>query len=534
MSWTGSAFGPSFSPDGNKVAFTWNSEKEDTYHVYLEQVGSGVRPVQLTSGPANDCCPAWSPDDRYIAFMRAVGSGRALMLVPSVGGPERKIADFPGQIGALSWTPDSKWLATALRDSPQDPFGIWLISVSTGERRRLTTGAAGRLGDRWPSISPDGRSLAFTREMTSYAYAPYVLTLSQDYRPEGEPRELTTQRYGSVGGTAWTGDGREIVFSAGEFLTQSLFRVPASGRHLPSRLLYVSPDAARPIISHTRSRLAYVRGTSNWNLWRLDVRTSERKMLVSSNGYAFLAQYSPDGRRLAFQSTRSGEFGVWTCDADGSNCMQLTSLGNAAGGTPRWSPDSQSIAFDWRVEGRSQIYVIQADGGVQRRMTNNPADDITPSWSHDGRWIYFASDRSGRMETWKIPAAGGAAVEVEHVGMGPVFESVDGQYLYYIKRSGWGDGPGPIMRMPVTGGAEVQIIPQVANWMAFAVAAKAIYFTPDGKAIQRLELSSGKIGTLATVEKGVGSLCVSPDEAFVVWPQTDHRTDELMLVEGFR
>jgi len=89
--------------------------------------------------------------------------------------------------------------------------------------------------------------------------------------------------------------------------------------------------------------------------------------------------------------------------------------------------------------------------------------------------------------------------------------------------------------MPVKGGPEVQVLPRVAAWYDFAIAAKAIYFTPDGKAIQRLELSSGKISTLATVEKGVGAgLCVSPDEAFVVWPQLDRQSFELMLVEGLR
>lgn len=534
MSWPGLASYPSFSRDGDRVAFEWNSEKEDAYHVYVEQIGSGARPVQLTSGPAIDYSPAWSPDDRYIAFLRVVGSGRAVMLVPSVGGPERKIADLPAFAAVLSWTPDSKWLATSLQDPSQGRSSIWLISVGTGERRRLTTPPTVTSGDGWPSISPDGRNLAFTRGMTNYAFAPCVLTLSQDYRPEGEPRELTTQRYSDVSGTAWTGDGREIVFSAGAFFTRSLFRVTASGRHSPVRLPYALPDVLEPNISPTRSRLAYVQRTYNHDLWRLDIRTGERKMLVSSNGYASLAQYSPDGRRLAFQSTRSGEYGVWTCDADGSNCMQVTSLGNAAGGTPRWSPDSQSIAFDSRVEGRSHVYVMQADGGGQRRMTNNPADDITPSWSHDGRWIYFASDRSGRWETWKMPTAGGEAMQFTRAGGGPAFESADGNYLYYFKYSATGEDPGPLFRTAPGGGPEVQVLPRVAAWYDFAIASKGIYFTPDGEAIQRLELSSGKISTLATVEKGAATLCVSPDEAFVVWTQLDHNTAELMLLEGFR
>jgi len=177
---------------------------------------------------------------------------------------------------------------------------------------------------------------------------------------------------------------------------------------------------------------------------------------------------------------------------------------------------------------------MQADGGAQRRMTNDSAEDMTPSWSRDGRWIYFASDRSGPWETWKVPAAGGAPVQVMRVGEGPAFESVDGEYLYYYKRHGREAGPCPLVRMPVKGGAEVQILPRVADWLDFAIAAKGVYFTPDGKTIQRLEFSSGKVSKLATLEKPLSSLCVSPDEAFVVWSQLDRYTAELMLVEGFR
>lgn len=215
----------------------------------------------------------------------------------------------------------------------------------------------------------------------------------------------------------------------------------------------------------------------------------------------------------------------------------LTSLGNAYGGTPRWSPDSQRIAFDWRVTGHSEIYVMQADGGGQRRLTNDPADDFTPSWSHDGRWIYFASDRTGRTEIWKMPAAGGAAVQVTHDGAGAgAQESADGEYLYYYKDLGnHGLTPGPLFRTPARGGPEAQLVPLVANWTAFSIAVKAVYFTADGKSLQRLDLATGKVSTLTTFEKPQFTLCVSPDEAFVVWGQNDSRDiAELMLVEGFR
>jgi len=123
-------------------------------------------------------------------------------------------------------------------------------------------------------------------------------------------------------------------------------------------------------------------------------------------------QFSPDGRKIAFDSDRTGDREVWTCDADGENCQQLTKFGGPIGGNPRWSPDSQWIALDSRASGNPEIYVIAADGGAPRRLTTSPYNNMVPSWSRDGRWIYFTSDRSGRYEVWKMSRDGGEAIQV--------------------------------------------------------------------------------------------------------------------------
>ena len=102
-----------------------------------------------------------------------------------------------------------------------------------------------------------------------------------------------------------------------------------------------------------------------------------------------IADYSPDGRKIAFQSNRSGNLEVWTCDADGSNCQHLTSFNGPQCGNPRWSPDSKWLALDSRSEGQPEVYVMAADGGQPRRMTIHPADDAVPSWSADGQRAFL-------------------------------------------------------------------------------------------------------------------------------------------------
>jgi Tol biopolymer transport system component len=175
--------------------------------------------------------------------------------------------------------------------------------------------------------------------------------------------------------------------------------------------------------------------------------------------------------------------------------------------------------------------VVAADGGAPRLLAE---DAYVPSWSRDGRWIYFASGRSGRVEVWKMPAAGGAAAQVTRNGGMAALESADGKYLYYDKNSG--SSADSLYRMSVEGGQEVEVVPHLGEYDSFGVTAKGVYFISDSRTIRFLDPGSGRVSTLATLEKSVleGGLCVSPDDRFVVWTQQDRVSSELMLVDNFR
>jgi hypothetical protein len=169
-SYPGTQMGPSFSPDGQNVAFAWDGDKQDNFDIYVKHIGPGA-PVRLTSAPAAEISPAWSPDGNSIAFLREIRSKiiLSIVLIPALGGGERILGDVawapmsaPGQ--TLAWSPDGKWLAAY--DCPQgQPGGLWLISVETGSRRRLTTVADAMWVDDGPAFSPDGNSLAFIRRV---------------------------------------------------------------------------------------------------------------------------------------------------------------------------------------------------------------------------------------------------------------------------------------------------------------------------------------------------------------------------------
>ena len=90
--------------------------------------------------------------------------------------------------------------------------------------------------------------------------------------------------------------------------------------------------------------------------------------------------WSPDGTKIAFVSTRDGNNEIYVMNADGSNPTNLTNH-SASDLFPIWSPDGTKIAFVSGRDGNAEIYVIDADGANPVNITNNPANDTTPSWS---------------------------------------------------------------------------------------------------------------------------------------------------------
>ena len=135
---------PSFSPDGNQVAFGWTGPAGNNPDVYVQQIGAGS-PLRLTTNPGNDYSPAWSPDGRWIAFLRGEGEGRRheLRLVPPLGGPERKLTEIQprGFLRAvtLAWCPDSSCIVVTDSIGAGRPDALFVVSLDSGEKRPLTS-----------------------------------------------------------------------------------------------------------------------------------------------------------------------------------------------------------------------------------------------------------------------------------------------------------------------------------------------------------------------------------------------------------
>jgi Tol biopolymer transport system component len=384
-----------------------------------------------------------------------------------------------------------------------------------------------------PALSPDSHSLAFQRFDGSVRHL-LTASVAADYHLRGEPRELPAGDANS--GPAWTVDDQDIVFESGTtHASQALYRIAESGRSSREPLAEAGQGVDSPAVAPQGHRLAYEHFFQDTNIWAAPVgdRKAALEKRVPSSGREVFPQYSPDGKKMAFHSDRGGTVQVWTCNVDGSDCVQLTSMAGTTQGTARWSPDGRQISFDSNASG-SHVYTIKAEGGEPRQMTFGPGVNIAASWSHDGRWIYFGSTRSGRFEIWKMPSGGGEPVEVTHNGGIAALEAPDGKTLYYTKK----DGEDGIWKMPVAGGPEVQVVKAIWRYN-FAVTDKGIYFTPPrsgngSSSVQFLDFKTQSTTEIAKIEKTVDlGLAVSPDEREVLFAQIDVSGTNLMLIENF-
>jgi Tol biopolymer transport system component len=309
---------PAWSPDGRTIVFvSWRDGNGEVYAMNAD----ASEPRNLTQHPDKDVRPAWSPDGRSIAFVRSRDRHQRMQ---------------PGH------------------RTPPEQSDIYVMNADGSRKRNLTRD---RASDDYPTWSPDGRRIAFLHGRGRGRGQLYVVNADGS----------GLRNLGRIAGPAlfashpvWSPDGRTIYF----------------GRYL------VSTDGSGA------RKLPYIPITAVW---------------------------SPDGRQIAFvgnklrnqlpghSGPRKANSDIYVMNADGSGIRRLTH-NSGYDGEPAWSPDGRKIAFQSKGRlrsyggngGNGEIYVMNADGSGKRNLTRNPAQDGSPSWSPDGRRIAFVSNRDGR------------------------------------------------------------------------------------------------------------------------------------------
>jgi len=519
---------PALSPDGSQVAFAWDRGGLSN-DIYVTRPGADS-PVRLTDDPRDEDFSAWSPDGRLLAFARH-GAGGGIIVVPAAGGPERVLLSARLGKWGLDWSPNGLTIALAHADSGDRPR-IALLSVETGAVRALTHPAAGEM-DESPAFSPDGRFVAFVRADDATRQDLYLVPTEG-----GEARRLTTT-YGVISGLDWTPDGRSLVFSGGwsedlglrrlDVRSGKIVELPTPGRR-----------ATRPSVALKAGCVAYEDRPLRSELWVLVLAARSgaspaESPLIRSTREESHAAWSPDGRHIAFLSTRTGRRALWVCDADGGNQHQLShTRGLVLAIPPCWSPDGRRIAATVAVDGVMAIYLFDLAGGLPTRLARSARDQVVRFWSREGQRIYFYERTpSGWRPRWAAAASG----EVEdaiypHADL--VCESRDGRTQYYVRHGRTG-----IFSRPTSGGPERTLYQpeRPIRWEDIAPVPRGLLTTfPDeqGRALGLLDGATGRLDVLHHFSPDDAThIGVSPDGARILFEKS--RTEgDLVLVEALR
>ena len=547
-SYPGYQLHPALSPDGKRLAFSWNGDGSN-YDIYVKPV-DGSEATRLTRDPAHDLNPAWSPDGRSIAFLRISPARQDLMIMPANGGPERRVialsqtespweedASTMGRSPGPAWSPDGQVLAIGNRSGGQGPDSIYLISPENGDARKLTSPAPDSVGDALPAFSPSGRSVAFVRTASQRGITDIYTMPSKG----GEARRVTFDGK-TISGLAWASEDR-LVFTSNREGGNLLWIIPSRGG-TPELIASPGRNVRSPFVLARLQRLVLTEYFRNSNIWRVDLSRREHpaerraERLIASTRRNDSPKYSPDGRHIVFVSDRSGTDELWISDADGLHARQITQFGGLPVGTPRWSPDGSRIVFDTVKNGRSAICIVSAAGGAARVIVQDPWDDMMPSWSQDGQFIYFAARRGGNvLRVWKKPVDGGPAIQITHRAGGEAVEAPDGRIVFFS------DGRNGIWQVSPDGENESQApgLEHVRDSRYFAVTRKGAYFLRDDLPpwdILFYDFVTHVVSPVVKIEKrilfGTPDLSVSWDDRWLLFSQLDYGGSDILMLENFR
>jgi Tol biopolymer transport system component len=359
-----------FSADGTKIAYAVN--RKDSRGVYVRSLDALAAEWIPAGGRA--ASPFFSPDGHWIAFE----SGGSLMKTKLDGGAPLLLCETPYFAGG-TWGPDGTIVLV-----PSFTAGLFRIGSAGGTPERLTRPQAEERGHIWPQFLPDGRIL-----FTIWIGGNFDQSKLAVFSPESRSYKVVLD-----GGFHGRYSSGQIVFARGSKLLSAAFdlrtdKVIGSPKVLVDGVAGDTGAGLAIFAVNADGSVAYAPGAQRV-LPRTMVTVDQAGNVTSvqSRDHAInSARFSPDGRRLAFWM-EDADTGIWLKDVARDPLTRLTFTGDDHG--PVWSPDGRRVAFESGRESTHQVFVRAVDGsGADRQITSGDLHHYLTDWSPDGRSLMY-------------------------------------------------------------------------------------------------------------------------------------------------
>jgi Tol biopolymer transport system component len=369
----------SWSPDGKNIAFTDRKSPEDPWSIWSLSLET-MEKKQVTAPDVSydgDERPAFSPDGRYLAFIRRLELGRPALYVMHLPRGELKlVTDFNSPMSPC-WTANSREIVfNSLSGTGEG--ALWRVFVEGGEPRRIPT-----RGERvtQPTISRD--RLAYTNYTGNSDIWRLELTGQGAIRSPSKPL---------------------FSWSSGEFDQ------------------CISPDGSKIAFASTSSG-----GTEIWVCSAEG--TKPMKLTEMKAGITGSPNWSPDGKWIAFDSTKSGNSDIYVVSAEGGPIRPITTDPTAEA-VPRWSRDGRWIYFGSNRSRSWQIWKMPSDGGKAIQITTNGG--VAARESVDG-YVYYHDYWNQRKGLWRVQVSGGPETLVLDKEISPLQWELTDRGIYFIE-----------------------------------------------------------------------------------------------------
>jgi eukaryotic-like serine/threonine-protein kinase len=473
------------SPDGTMLVYAAATGGGRT-RLYMRRLDDlSARAIPATESAS---APFFSPDGKWLAFY----SDGVLKKVSVAGGVPLTICDTP-PVWSASWGPGDRIVFSTLLAAS----GLWIVSANGGQPAQLTMPKTDENQHAYPQLLPDGKQLLFSirrgaawnlalldlgsrkwrtlgngrviGEGTEYLPTGHLVyaqsgglvatpfdpsTGNLDQPPVPLLERIDASRFGGAYFAFAATAGTLVYVPAGGATTsRSLLKVDRDGRVAP--LIDARDGYEYPVLSPDGRRLAVMIGSdSGSDVWIIDVERGTRTRFTAGGAAAFPV-WSPDGSKLAYQSTAQGPINLYWRPLDGrgdaqpfvkADAVSATSWPTTASllpgtlptlsGGPQvpvsWSPDGTTLAFHERKpNGERDIWVV-TEGNDPYPFLLTPFDERSPRFSPSGKWLAYVSDESGRNDVYVQPFPGPGAKWLVSTdgGIDPVWSS-DGRELFY-------------------------------------------------------------------------------------------------------
>ena len=330
------------------------------------------------------------------------------LIDPNAGGVfEIESTDVAGNVSTCQRTISVTPPQITFRTNRHGNYELYAMNDDGSNQTRLTNTTVNHMNYLW---APNGQKIGVVPEQDGTNWWDILVM-----NPDGSNRLNLTQDLKFSSAFGWSADSSKIAFESDRDGPFALWTVNADGSSM-TRLINTGGAEKSPAWAPNGQKIAYLSYINSVNnkpdIWLINPDGSNAVNLTQTAATEGVPVWSPDGTKILFgrRSSTSVPFDIYVMNPDGTGLTFLATGGTVA--DYRWSPDGTKIAFLSTRDGNIEIYVMNANGSNQVRLTNHSALDMGPMWSANGQRIVFSTFRTGNWEVFIMNADGSNQVNL--------------------------------------------------------------------------------------------------------------------------